>query len=143
MLEAFGTDSSEVDAARMMLSEIDTHSIYSTPLHPTSELFQPVADTLKDVLSIQEVRGSIDFAEFGDKYLIFSYHERAKQGAQAMLQNLLQNELKILDKEKNTIVFSETLNTETPFPIPDNFFINHGILIYVKDKRELTAVSLN
>ncbi len=139
-LENFGSDENAFRLVASVLSEEADHSVYSTPLGLEDELFEPIRVLLQEVLNVAEVRGTIDFAEFG-KYLIFSYHDRMQE-PNAMLRNLLKNELRILDRETGEVVFEDTLNIETPFPIPDNFFINHGTLIYVKEKREIIGVDL-
>jgi outer membrane protein assembly factor BamB len=139
-LESYGSDESAFRLVAGVLSEEEDHSVYSTPLGLEDELFEPIRALLQAVLNVAEVRGTIDFAEFG-KYLIFSYHDRMQE-PNAMLRNLLKNELRILDRETGEVVYEDTLNIETPFPIPDNFFINHGTLIYVKEKREIIGVDL-
>jgi hypothetical protein len=140
--ESLGRDEETVRHIRLTLTEDDIHSLYSTPLDEQSELFQPVEALLKSTIGVKDIRGTIDYAEYG-KHLIFSYHERGKASAQAMLDNMLTNELHVLDKDKGEIVYSDTLNKETPFPVPDNFFINRGTLIYVKEKRELLGIRLD
>jgi hypothetical protein len=140
-IESYGTDLQRLAAPKMLSDVSDPNSVFSTPLGEESEIFPTLKDLLQSTIGAGEVRGTIDYAEFG-KYLIFSYHERITDDANAMLQNLLTNELRVLDREKNEVVYAETLNARTPFPVPDNFFINRGILIYVKEKRELTGIKL-
>jgi hypothetical protein len=140
VLEAYGTDDSAIRTIAASINELDEHSVYSSPLVPEHDLYPVINDLIHDLLDVREVRGAIDFAEFG-KYLVFSYHDRMK-GAEAMLRNLLKNEIKVLDREEGSVVFSQVLNEETPFPVPENFFINRGILIYVRDKHEVAGIEL-
>src|SRR5205807_1107197 len=124
-----------------LVSDTDIHSVYSVAITPNDELFGAIGNILSETLDVTELRGTIDFAEYG-KYIIFSYHERILSGAEAMLGNLLRNHLKVLDKVKGEIVYSDEPNASTPYPVPENFFIHRGILIYVKEKREVVGVEL-
>lgn len=141
VVEAFGSEHSEILARRALVVDTDTSSQFSIPVMPDDEIFGEIKNILSSTLNIGELRGSIDYAEFG-KYIIFSYHERITNDANAALGNMLRNELRILDSEKGDIVHSETLNIETPYPVPENFFINHGVLIYVKEKQEIVGIPL-
>lgn len=139
--EAFGSEHSEILSRRALVRDEDTNSQFSIPVLPEDEIFSEIAKLLGESLNINELRGSIDFAEFG-KYVIFSYHERITNDASAALGNLLRNDIRILDSEKGDIVHAQTLNSETPYPVPENFFINHGVLIYVKEKNEVVGIQL-
>ncbi|MDP4221403.1 MAG: DUF4905 domain-containing protein [Bacteroidota bacterium] len=141
ILEAYGSEKENILALQSMVTDTDRHSVYSMAITPDDGIFSAIADALKGVLEISELRGTIDFAEFG-KYIVFSYHERIQNNPQAMLGNLLRNHLKVLDTEDGAIVFSDQPNAETPYPVPENFFIHRGVLIYVKEKREVIGVPL-
>lgn len=141
ILEAFGSEHSEILSRRALIKESDEHSVYSVPITPEDELFTPIESVMEGALSVSDLRGNIDFAGLG-QYIIFSYHERITNDPQAALAGLLRNELKVLDTEKGEIVHSVTLNKETPYPVAENFFIHRGVLIYVKEKRILTGISL-
>ncbi len=140
ILETLTRDPTTLAALRSLAEESDEANVYPMPLYPESELYEAISGIMQSALEISEVRGSIDFLEF-DNYLVFSYHRRITT-PEAALRNLLVNELKVLDRESGEVLFSETLNAETPFPVPDNFFINRGTLIYVKEKREVVGVAL-
>lgn len=139
--EAFGAEHSEILSRRALVRDDDTSSQFSIPVLPEDEIFSEIAKLLGESLNINELRGSIDFAEYG-KYIIFSYHERITNDANAALGNMLRNDIRILDTDKGDIVHAQTLNSETPYPVPENFFINHGVLIYVKEKNEVVGISL-
>ena len=140
-IEELGRDAAIVKPYLELAEAQDKKSLYTASITPGSEHFDAVEGLLRNVLRVEDVRGSIDFLEFGS-YVLFSYHERIKSDANAMLRNLLKNELVVIDRESSDIVFRDTLHRETPFPVPDNFFINNDTLIYVKEKRELTGVRL-
>ncbi len=143
VLEAFGSGNENIMSLQHLAENTaeDMHSSYSVAITPDDELFSAISGVLSDVLNVEELRGTIDFAEF-DKYIIFSYHERILNDPGAMLGNILRNHLKILDREKGEIVYADEPNAETPYPVPENFFIHRGVLIYVKEKREIIGVAL-
>jgi len=141
VLEAYGSEKENILAMQSMVVDTDHHSVYSVAITPEDDLFTAIGNVLADVLDVSELRGTIDFAEYGN-YIIFSYHERILNDPQAMLGNLLRNHLKVLDKEKGEIVYSDQPNAETPYPVPENFFIHRGVLIYVKEKREVIGIPL-
>jgi hypothetical protein len=140
ILEALERNPATISTLRDLAEVNDESNIYPTPLYPESELYEAISGMMQSALDVTDVRGSIDFAEMG-AYLIFSYHQRITT-PEAALRNLLVNELKVLDRESGEIVYSDTLNAETPFPVPDNFFINRGTLIYVKEKQQVVGVAL-
>ncbi len=140
VLEAYGSERENILAMQSMVVDTDHHSIYSIAITSEDELFTPIRNVLADVLNVNELRGTIDFAEYGN-FIIFSYHERIVNNPEAMLGNMLRNHLKVLDKEKGEIIYSDQPNAETPYPVPENFFIHRGVLIYVKEKREVIGVS--
>ncbi len=141
VLEAYGSERDNILAMQSTVVDADLHSVYSMPITPDDEIFSSIGNVLTDILDVNELRGTIDFAEYG-KYIIFSYHERIANDPQALLGNLLRNHLKILDTEKGEIIYSDEPNAETPYPVPENFFIHRGVLIYVKEKREIVGVAL-
>ncbi len=141
ILEAFGSETDHILSLRALVTDQDQHSQFSIPVTPADESFAAIESILSTTIAETELRGSIDFAEYGDM-IVFSYHERITNNPNAALGNLLRNELRILDVVKGEIVYSDTLNAETPYPVPENFFINRGVLIYVKEKTEIVGVSL-
>lgn len=141
VLEAFGSERENILGLQALVPNEDTESIYSVPIAPGEELFEPIAALVSEVLDVNELRGSIDFADFGGK-LVFSYHTRITGDANAMLANTLSNHLVILDKDSGDVLYREVLNSRTPYPVPDNFFIHRGVLIYVKETTELVGIPL-
>jgi hypothetical protein len=141
VLEAFGSERENILGLQALVPNDDTESIYSTPIAPDDEIFESISGILADVMKIDELRGSIDFAQVGPQ-LVFSYHQRITDDANAMLANTLSNHLAILNKESGDLLFRETLNSRTPYPVPDNFFIHRGVLIYVKETTEIVGIPL-
>ena len=142
VLDAFGSERDNVLSMQALVPVTDEHSIYSYPIIATDEIFPQITTALEDVLDANELRGSIDFTEFRNN-LIFSYHERITNDPNAALGNLLRNNLTILSKETGEIVYQDTLAKSTPYPVPDNFFIHQGTLIYVKETTEIVGIPLS
>lgn len=141
ILEAFGSDRAEILRLRSLANQNESDSVYSLPITPDDELFQPIGAILKDALNISDLRGSIDYAEFGN-VIAFSFHERITGDARAALGGLLRNELRILDRDAGDIIYSDTVAQETPYPVPESFFITSDTLIYVKEKRAIVGIRL-
>jgi hypothetical protein len=148
VLEAYGSEKDNILAMQHMVTDSDVHSVYSTAITPEDELFSDISTVLNSlstqhsVLSTENLRGTIDFAEYG-KYIVFSHHEKLQSTQYSDLTTqLLRNHLSVLDKEKGEIVYADEPNHETPYPVPENFFIHRGVLIYVKEKTEIIGVSL-
>ena len=138
--ETFGEDNSEVTTAGNLVNETDVHSHYANSLGEEDAYLHQAKALLREIVNEDDIRGPIDYLEF-ERYLIFSYHARL-QRPQKMLQNLLSNELIVLEKNTGDVLFSETLHSETPLPLPDNFFVSHHTLIYVKEKRTIVGLRL-
>ncbi|HWF44566.1 MAG TPA: DUF4905 domain-containing protein [Candidatus Kapabacteria bacterium] len=139
VVQAFGEDATDAQLARDSARESDPNSYYATPLG--EDHADRIRELLKGTMEINDIRGSIDVLEFG-RYLILNYHARIQDRPEAALQNLLSNELIVIDARTGDLLFRETLHRETPFPLPDNFFVTHRTLIYVKEKRILVGVPL-
>lgn len=79
-----------------------------------------------------------NFCEYIDKgnILIFNYYDKIAP------QSLI-NRLVIYDKSEEKPILIETLNSSTPAPLPDSFFMYDDDLYFVKDKIELVAYRLN
>ena len=141
ILEAFGSDRTEILQLRELANPNESDSHYSLAITPDDELFGAIGAILKESLDVADLRGSIDYLEFGD-IIAFSYHERITGDARAALGGLLRNELRILDRNAGDIIYSDTVAAETPYPVPESFFITSDTLIYVKEKREIIGIRL-
>ena len=137
IVDEFGEDSSSMQIFRDPDSDLDPNSHNANPLRNDD----PAREMFYDAVEAAEIRGPVEYLEFKD-YHIFCYHARSREDADAMLKNMLTNELIVLGKKNGKLLFRETIHRETPFPLPDNFFVTHDTLIYVKEKRELVGVKL-
>lgn len=79
----------------------------------------------------------LNFCEFIDKnnYLIFNYYDKIEPRS-------LINRLVVFDKLEEKPVLIKTLNTSSPAPVPDSFFMYENDLYFIKDKTELEAYRL-
>lgn len=95
-----------------------------------SELNQVVLKVIGDT----KYTGQIEFIEYENLFL-FNYYEKNHEAS-------LTNRLCVLDRSSQKILLRETLNSSSPAPVPDSFFIHGDILYFIKDKKELVAYSL-
>jgi hypothetical protein len=118
-------------------------------LEKTDFLFpQLLSDSRKDIAQligrdIQEQNSvrQIEIIEI-DKFLVCNIHS-INQSAKIEIPNQLTNTLYIIDVLKDTQVFSDVLNEETPYPAPDSFFIDNSTLYYIKERKSLVSLDLN
>lgn len=54
----------------------------------------------------------------------------------------LKNRLTIVDSHAKKKVYSVVMNGETPYPVPDSFFVDQQRIYYVHERRTLVAVDL-
>ncbi|MDP4198171.1 MAG: DUF4905 domain-containing protein [Bacteroidota bacterium] len=96
---------------------------------------QEIPIALRSAIKVEDIRGPIDVLRHGF-YEIYGLHRIGDHPD----TKLLMNELIIF--KKGRLVFRETIQAETPLPLPENFFVSHNILLYVKEKRTLVGVDL-
>jgi hypothetical protein len=101
----------------------------------------PHFDTLSRIIrrEIVEQRGEAHVAEYGS-FTVIGAHERSRRSADAMLQGRVDSVLLLLDGER--VVYSERIATDATAPADDLFFIWHGKLIFIRDRRVLAAINL-
>ncbi|MCZ6776463.1 MAG: DUF4905 domain-containing protein [Ignavibacteria bacterium] len=75
-----------------------------------------------------------------DDVAIFNYYEKVDNGTEDNPR--LNSVLKVLDKERGKVIFSEILNQNVPAVVPNSFFVQRGLLFYVKERSQLIAVRL-
>lgn len=87
-----------------------------------------------------ELIGTVEYIEHDDM-LLFNYHEKNMETSSERI--ILKNYFKIVSIANEGLLFSETLNTNASYPIPDAFFLYDDVLFYVKDRSTLTAIPLS
>jgi hypothetical protein len=94
----------------------------------------PIENVLKNNLGNISIAGPVEVIESGDA-LIFGYHERVGADVYA-------NRLNVLDLKSSEIVFHETLHANTGSVVPESFFVAGNSLLYIKERKTLTAIHL-
>lgn len=82
----------------------------------------------------------VEFAKSGNS-IIFSAH-LARIPVHAGAAPSLKNILCVINGETGKEEFTEVLNNDTPYPVPDSFFIDKDVLYYIKEKQTLCAVRI-
>ncbi len=54
----------------------------------------------------------------------------------------LQNTFYIIEKETTKLLYFEILHSSTPYPVPDSFFIRGSNVYYIKEQKELVAITV-
>jgi hypothetical protein len=87
----------------------------------------------------EELIGSVEYLEHDDM-LLFNYY--IKNSGSTPEQIALDNCLNIISIANEKLLFSEMLDKNVAYPVPDAFFIHNDILFYIKNRSILTAVRL-
>lgn len=106
------------------------------------EAGSPMEITLASQLSplIKDRRGNMEFAELNG-YTVVAAHARSRRSAEAMLAGSVDTHLLILEGDRP--LFHEIITRDAPGPSGDIFFIWHGMLIFIRDRRTLVGINLN
>lgn len=83
---------------------------------------------------------SAEYIETNNRVLINIYSIHPKPGENG--QENLTNTLYIVEAASGKKLFSDVLNKETPYPVPDSFFVDHDTLYYIKERKTVVALSL-
>jgi hypothetical protein len=98
-----------------------------------------VGAQIRRSIPVQSLVGPIEVVEH-DNLVIFSFYERAGVDAQDHAQ--FNNLLHILDRRSGAVVLRERLDKQVAALVPDSFFVQEDVLLYVKDRRTIIAVRL-
>jgi outer membrane protein assembly factor BamB len=96
-------------------------------------------ETIRSHCDVKKVVGNIEYIQ-REGVLFFNYHERVSNLSAD--PPLLKNIFKVVDIERNRVVYSEPLNERVLAPAPDSFFLKGRQLFYVKNKNRLVAIPL-
>lgn len=96
--------------------------------------YSELNQVLLKVIGDTKYAGQIEFIEYENLFL-FNYYEKNHEAS-------LTNRLCVLDRSSQKILLREALNSSSPAPVPDSFFIHGDILYFIKDKKELVAYLL-
>jgi hypothetical protein len=99
---------------------------------------------IKHLINIEigdkDIQGEVEYIQIGG-YLIFNFHIR-KLNLKDLNNFYLENILCIYDVETQTKVYSDILNKNARFNVPDSYFVHKDYLIYVKEKKEIITIKL-
>ena len=73
-------------------------------------------------------------------FVIFDCHEATGHGAEQ--ERLLSSVVKVIELATGRLVYSDTIGTGVDTVIPELFFVQQGMLYYIKERRTLIAVRL-
>ena len=88
----------------------------------------------------KDIQGEVEYIRL-DKYFIFNYHLK-KINLKDLNDVYLENILCIYDVENNNKIYSDILNKNARFNVPDSYFVHKDYLIYVKEKKEIITIKL-
>lgn len=114
----------------------DTSLTFPVPLTAVSERG---AIIVQKHMPQEEIIGDAEVIE-NDTLLLLGYHKHPVTGGGEVS---ITDVLRVIDCDKNEIVYSDTLSSGASQIVPDMFFTRNGKLFYVKNRSELVAVRLD
>ncbi|NUN68799.1 MAG: DUF4905 domain-containing protein [Bacteroidetes bacterium] len=96
---------------------------------PKEAIPAPVAPHITDAVAAEYVAG--------ERYTVLNTHRRNTPPAEG-----LTNRVMVIGNDGHRVLFTDTLNSATPYPVPDSFFMDGDRLYYIKERTTLTAVRL-
>jgi len=74
--------------------------------------------------------------------VIFNYYKDSGSDIKDITKKNYINIICIYDKDTKGILYKDTLNENTSYRVPDNFFTKNGFLYYIRGKNELINIKL-
>ncbi len=108
------------------------------PVFDLATFNSPANISIREHCNPESLVGQVECIE-RPRHLIFSYYQPASPSSKESMNNIL----KILDRQKNTIIFSETICHNSLAAVPENFFVQDGMLFFVRERTELIAIGLD
>jgi hypothetical protein len=88
----------------------------------------------------ETIRGTVDYVRTNGK-AVFNFHTLQKHDEEKNTDDL-QNKLCIVDESNGKQLYADVVNSSTPSPVPDSFFIDDTTVYYVKERHTLVALPL-
>jgi len=98
-----------------------------------------LAASLRRSIREESLAGPVEVVENGP-FVVCSCHEQMETSAEGRPQ--FHNVLRIVDQGSGRVIFAVTLNPAVTTIVPESFFVRENFLVYVKDRRTITAVRL-
>jgi hypothetical protein len=125
-----------VDIQPMVEADIDFPDLADGPLAGYPDLLP-----FHDVIPPLEVReGPLEFLQVGSN-VVMSYHERGASTGPA--DNTFRHLLLVGDRASGVILFRDTVAANATGIVPDSFFVQDGMLFYVRERKSLIALALS
>jgi hypothetical protein len=118
-----------------------SHLTFAHAIDPQELGSSEVQRLLEDLVSLDDLRGSIEYLDQSD-FRILSFYSRDTKNAQAMLENKLVQDIAIVDAADGQLLFRERLSNAANYPVQGSYFIFNDQLLYVKDGSELKSITL-
>ncbi len=134
ILDSIGKDLLKIKEIRSELDNDISESFLFPSYLTEGEKFSHVNQNVLRVIGNTKYSGQIEYIEFENLFL-FNYYEKNNETS-------LTNRLCVFDLLSQKVLMREILNSSSPAPVPDSFFIHGDILYFIKDKKELVAYSL-
>ncbi|MDD8018159.1 MAG: DUF4905 domain-containing protein [Bacteroidota bacterium] len=113
-----------------------TDFLFPQPLLSENELVWKLIP--EDLFRIRSDTKHLEYIEL-EKYLVFNAYTISQD--QEHQENLI-NTLYIIDVQSRKKLYSDVLNNETPYPVPDSFFVDGNTLYYIKERKTFVALTL-
>ena len=139
LVETIGDDPGKVDAFRRACLSAPQWRGWISPREPDEERPRDREVTALLDRVIKERRGQAEIAEHGG-FTVTAAHQRSRRSPEAMLGNLVDARILILEGER--VVHDEVIERDAPGPAGDLFFIWNGVVVYIRDRRTLTGINL-
>ncbi len=140
VLRSWGNNEQAIkDAKVRSVDVVDSDIEFPNSMNELSLEDSDVASAIQKHCDTKATIGPVEIID-NDDAAIFNYYEKVDEGTEDNPR--LNSVLKILDKERGKVIFSEILNHDVPAVVPDSFFVQRGLLFYVKERSQLTAVRL-
>jgi hypothetical protein len=101
--------------------------------------YDKLAQVIRSHCDLRKVAGTIEFIQ-RENLLFFNYHERTTPATAEA--RLLKNCLKVVNTDRNRLIFSDVLNEKALAPTPDSFFLKGEQLFFIRNKNTLVAIRL-
>jgi len=112
--------------------------VFPTPIDVQAEDSEVAALLRRSILN-QPAVGPAEVVQQGNVIIVGYYEQRGTSGEG---RPALDNVLRILDQRSGASIFDVTLEANVQAVVPDSFFVQNNILLYVKDRQTITAVCL-
>jgi len=88
----------------------------------------------------KDIFGEVEFIHF-ENYLTFNYHIK-KVNLKDLSNPNLENVLCVYDIKNRIKLYSDILNVEASYNVPDSYFVHKNYLIYIKEKKHIVTLKL-